>query len=262
MKYTFVVITEKSNLTKIIQLKQFFLSKIKNNKSIQINTKFIVMNYSNIFYFYRNKIKKYKIPLSLNSKKSLNLKKNYIIKNFKKTYLHFIDDDTNLCPFCYTHLFKYLSKNSFEFVKINRKNVKRFTLYNFGIGHKIHVDNILFLKKLRFILSNSSAQLIFYNKTRLKNFRKDRGLGRINSKFGSENIFISENLIKSKYREIILSCPIEHLNDSTGQKKKELNSKIKSGHLKIIFKNLYKQNWIFLYYLYILYLCLKNIFTK
>lgn len=83
IKYTFVAISEGLDLTRLIKLKNFFLSQIKSNKFVYINTRFVIMNYSNIIYFNGNKFEKFKTPTYLNSKKSLNLKKNYILKKFK-----------------------------------------------------------------------------------------------------------------------------------------------------------------------------------
>lgn len=258
MKYTLVSITEKSNITQLIKLKQVFLSKIKSNKFIYINTRIVIMNYSNIIYFNGNKFEKFKIPIYLNSKKSLNLKKNYILKKFKNTYLHFVDDDTHFCHKCYKKLFCFIAKDKLHFYKINRKNVSKLELFSKNNLHKITINKIRFFKKLRFIISNSSIQSVFYNKKNLKNFKTNRGLGKNNFKIGSENIFISDNIGKDDYREISLTCPIQHLENSTGKKMKDFNLVVKSGHLQKIFKNLYKKNWFIFYLVYLMY----NLFIK
>jgi len=263
IKYTFVAISEGLDLTRLIKLKNFFLSQIKSNKFVYINTRFVIMNYSNIIYFNGNKFKKFKTPIYLNSKKSLNLKKNYILKKFKNTYLHFVDDDTQFCHKCYKKLFCFIAKDKLNFYKINRKNVSKLELFSKYNLHKITINKIRFFKKLRFIISNSSIQSIFYNKKKFKNFKTNRGLGKNNLKIGSENIFISDNIGKDDYREISLTCPIQHLENSTGKKMKDFNLVVKSGHLQQIFKNLYKKNWFIFYFVYLMYnLFIKKLFNK
>ena len=218
------------------------------------------MNYSNFIYFDGLKSKIIELPNYLIFKKSLNLKKNYIIKNFPNRYLHFIDDDTNLCPFCYLRLFKYFTKNKTDFIKINRKDVLRFTKHSFSSLHKVQVIGNNYFEKIKFTIANSSVQLIFYNKKLIK-FRNDRGLGKINWKISSENIFISENFKYSsnlRFQSILLNCPLEHLSYSSGEKRDSLKFKIKSGHLKIILKNLFKKSWVFFYSIYLLYLLIKK----
>jgi hypothetical protein len=253
-KYTLVAITENKNLHKLFEEKKNFLNKIKHNSFVYSNTRIIVMSYTNIYYFSKRKIKVAKLPLHLNNKKSLNLKKNFVLKNFKDTYLHFVDDDTNFCPKCYIKLFYNLNKKKLDFLKINRLDVKKLNLLGKSNRHYIKINNNLFHKKEKFIISNSSIQLIFYNKKKLKFFRVDRGLGKLNSKIGSENIFISDNIENSKFEEILLACPILHLNSSSGKKKNNLNFIIKSGHLQIIFRNLYSRYWYIIFIFYLIYI--------
>ena len=260
--YTFVVITEKRNLKKLIKQKINFLNQLKINKKIYLKTRLVIINYSNIYLYDGFKTRITPIPKYLEQKRSLNLKKNFIINKYKYTYLHFIDDDTQICAKCYVNLYNFLQKKKLDFVKINRINVKKFT--NFSSKHlqKPKVQNIKLFKRSRFAISNSSIQLIFYNKARI-NFKKDRGLGKINYKIGSENIFISENFKYSRnlrFQSIFLNCPIEHLSYSSGEKRDSLKLKIKSGHLKIIFKNLFKKSWVFFYTIYLLYLLIKKFF--
>ena len=263
IKYTFVAISEELDLSRLIKAKQFFLSQIKSNKFVYSNTRFIIMNYSNIIYFNGEKFQKFKIPIYLNSKKSLNYKKNYIIKNFRNTYLHFVDDDTHFCHKCYKNLFYFIAKDKLYFYKINRKNVSKLDFSSKNNSHRIIINKIRFFKEHRFIISNSSVQSIFYNKNNLKKFRANRGLGKNNYKIGSENIFISDNLLNKDYREISLTCPIQHLNNSTGKKLNDFNLLIKSGHLQIIFKNMYRKKWLIFYLIYLMYyLFIKKLFKK
>ena len=263
IKFTFVATSEEQDLARLIRKKKFFLSQIKSNKFVYRNTRFIIMNYSNVIYFNGEKFKNFKIPNYLNSKKSLNYKKNYILKNFKNTYLHFLDDDTYFCHKCYKNLFYFLSKDKLYFYKINRKNVSKLEFFPKNNSHKIMVNKTIFFKELRFIISNSSAQCIFYNKNKLKKFRNNRGLGKNNNKIGSENIFLSDNLPNKDYREISLTCPVQHLNDSTGKKLNDFKLLVKSGHLQIIFKNIYGKKWLIFYLIYLIYyLFIKKLFKK
>ena len=73
--YTFVVITEKRNLKKLIKQKINFLNQLKINKKIYLKTRLVIINYSNIYLYNGFKTRIIPIPKYLEQKRSLNLKR-------------------------------------------------------------------------------------------------------------------------------------------------------------------------------------------